>query len=114
MTITSASRLIGVRNSQARLALLLHARGVGQFRRTHSVYLHQLPADLAAQPLRLVLVIVFDYHFEEQIGSMHMVSPFILREWLAQYAVSGNRAVSVQACTATSARSAAARSARLR
>ena len=35
--------------------LLLHAREAGPLRRPHAVYLRHLPADLAAQPFRLVL-----------------------------------------------------------
>lgn len=53
------------------VALIFHRRDAGQFRLPHSVNLQQLPADLAPQPLRSFLFVVLDFHFEEEMSSMH-------------------------------------------
>lgn len=52
--------------------LLVHARKAGEFRGPHTVNLHQLAADVRPQPLGLVLLVVLDDYFEEQIGAMHI------------------------------------------
>jgi hypothetical protein len=52
--------------------LFFRRREARQFGLTHTVDLQDLPADLAPKPLRCVLLIVLDFHFDEQIRHSHL------------------------------------------
>lgn len=66
----------------ARASLLVGRFEVRKFGGTNAINLHQLPADLVTQPFGLVLLVVLDFHFEEEMSAIHkaLVYTSILRE----------------------------------
>jgi len=55
-------------------ALLLHCREARYFSRAHAVNLQYLPADFRSELPRVLLFVVLDFDFDEQIGNGHRAS----------------------------------------